>query len=61
MFERAAAKLGISAIIERGDASTGRSQACYVSARDGAKVHLIFEQGEVDFTYYMFVGGPAWD
>ncbi len=38
-----------------------RQQACYVSAQDGTKVHLIFERGEVDFTYYLFVDGPDWD
>jgi len=32
MFIKAAARLGASTIIERGDASTGRQQACYVSA-----------------------------
>ena len=61
MFSQAAAKLGAATIIERGDASTGRQQACYVSAQDGTKVHLIFERGEVDFTYYLFVDGPDWD
>ena len=61
MFSQAAAKLRAATIIERGDASTGRQQACYVSAQDGTKVHLIFERGEVDFTYYLFVDGPDWD
>ncbi len=60
MFTQAARKLGPAAIIERGDASTGRQQACYVSAQDGPKVRLIFEQGEVDYTYYLFVDGPEW-
>jgi hypothetical protein len=60
MFTQAAAKLGPATIIERGDASTGRGQACYVSTEDGPKVHLIFEQGEVDYTYYLFADGPDW-
>jgi hypothetical protein len=60
MFVRAAAKLGKVGIVDRGDASTGRSQACYVSSQDGEKVHLIFEQGEVDYGFYLFVGGADW-
>lgn len=60
LFERAAAKLGSANIVQRGDASSGRSQACYVSVGDTDKVHLIFEEGEVSFTFYLFVGGLAW-
>ena len=60
MFSKAAAQLGASTIIERGDASTGRHQACYVSAGDKQQVHLIFEQGEVDWTFYVFSGGHVW-
>ena len=61
VFSQAAAKLGKATIVERGDASTGRRQACYVSARDGSNVHLIFEQSEVSLTYYLFVDGANWD
>jgi hypothetical protein len=61
VFSQAAAKLGNATIAERGDAATGRRQACYVSARDGSNVHLIFEQGEVSLTYYLFVDGANWD
>jgi hypothetical protein len=60
MFSKAAAQLGTSTIIERGDASTGRHQACYVSSGDKQQVHLIFEQGEVEWTFYVFSGGRAW-
>lgn len=60
MFERAAAKLGKTTIVERGDASTGRKQVCYVSPGSQDRVHLIFEQGEVDYTFYLFVDGPDW-
>jgi hypothetical protein len=60
MFERAAEKLGKAAIVDRGDASSGRSQACYVSDGDEGKVHLIFEQGEVEFGFYLFANGPDW-
>ena len=60
MFSKAAARLGAATTIERGDASTGRRQACYVSPGD-RQVHLIFEQGEVDFTFYLFADGPVWE
>lgn len=61
MFSRAAAKLGKATIVERGDASTGRRQACYVSSGGQDKVHLVFEQGELDYTFYLFADGPAWE
>lgn len=60
MFGHAAAKLGEATDIERGDASTGRHQVCYVSAQGSEKVYLIFERGEVDFNFYLFTGGPSW-
>jgi hypothetical protein len=61
MFSRAAAKLGKAAVIERGDASTGREQVCYASPGGGGKVYLIFEKGEVGYTFYLFADGPAWE
>jgi hypothetical protein len=61
MFSRAAAKLGKAATIERGDASTGRRQVCYSSPGIQDKVHLIFERGEVEYTFYLFSGGPNWE
>ena len=61
MFSRAAAKLGKATAIERGDASTGRRQACYASPGTQDKVHLIFEQGEVEYVFYLFADGPAWE
>jgi hypothetical protein len=61
MFSRAAAKLGKATAIERGDASTGRRQVCYASSGTQDKVHLVFEQGEVEYTFYLFADGPAWE
>lgn len=61
MFDRAAARLGRAKIVERGDASTGRRQACYMSLGGQEKAHLIFEQGEVDYTFYLFADGPLWE
>jgi hypothetical protein len=61
MFSKAKERLGVAATIQRGDASSGRIQACYVSPPTEEQVHLIFEQGEVDFGFYLFEGGPSWD
>jgi len=60
MFSQANERLGTAATIQRGDASSGRTQACYVSSPNEEQTHLIFEQGEVDFGFYLFAGGPAW-
>jgi hypothetical protein len=59
-FAKAKAKLGAAAEIQRGDASEWRNQLCYVSPEAGEKVHLIFEQGEVDYSYFLFAGGRDW-
>jgi hypothetical protein len=60
MFSQAAAKIGKPALVERGDAATGREQACYVSTQGARRIYLIFEQGEVTFGFYLFEDGPAW-
>jgi len=54
------AKVGKAKRLERGDASSGREQVCYVPADDQTKIHLIFEFGEVESTFYLFVGGSDW-
>lgn len=59
-FGQAATKLGKAKEVERGDASTGRHQVCYQSAAGFEKVHLIFEFGEVEGTFYLFAGGQDW-
>ena len=59
-FEKAAAKLGKAETVQRGDASTGREQVCYVSARAGRRVHLVFEFAELESTFYLFAGGAGW-
>jgi len=61
MFSQAAARIGKPALVERGDAATGREQACYVSAQGAQRIYLIFEQGEVTFSFYLFEDGPAWN
>lgn len=61
MFSRAVARLGEATIVERGDASTGRRQVCYVSPGAQSKVHLVLEQGEVEYGFYLFSGGPTWE
>jgi hypothetical protein len=61
MFTMADAKFGKTSLISRGDASTGRNQSCYVSENDGGEIHLVFEQTEFGFAFYLFEDGPAWD
>lgn len=58
-FEAIMARLGRAPEIERGDASTGRSQLCYASATNSA-VHVVFEFGEDESVFYLFSGGPSW-
>jgi len=59
-FKRLAARLGKAPVVERGDASTGRHQVCYVSAEDSRRVHLIFEFGEDESVFYLFSDGADW-
>src|SRR5579863_607028 len=61
MFRQARSMLGEATLIERGDAATGRQQTCYVSGENGDRVHLVFESGEVDFTFYLFANGANWN
>jgi hypothetical protein len=57
---QAIAKLGPATPVERGDASTGRTQLCYVSEANASNVHLIFEEGEVEGSFYLFEDGAHW-
>ncbi len=59
-FEQATKKLGRTTVVERGDAAGGREQACYVSSDGGKRVYLIFEQGEILSSFYLFSDGKAW-
>ena len=60
-FDKVAAKLGKATVVERGDASYSRSQACYVSGSGSERIHLIFESGEgMSSTVYIFSGVPDW-
>jgi len=60
-FESVAAKLGAARLVERGDASSGREQACYVSDGNSKKVFLIFEGAEgEEGAFYLFTGGQDW-
>jgi hypothetical protein len=61
LFRRAVGKLGRATPVERGDASTGRRQLCYVSIGEATKTYLIFESGEVNGSFYLFSAGPAWN
>jgi hypothetical protein len=57
-FSKILTKLGKVTEVSRGDASTGRRQFCYASVDN--KLHLIFEKGELDYSFYLFSGGPTW-
>jgi hypothetical protein len=59
-FDDVTRELGRTAHISRGDASTGREQACYRSANEGAPVYLIFEFGEDQSSFYLFADGGPW-
>jgi hypothetical protein len=59
-FQSVQKKLGHADIVERGDASTGREQICYVSEQN-PDTHLIFEKGELNVVFYMIAGGKHWD
>lgn len=52
-------EFGKAVQIDRGDASTGRHQLCYVSP--SKDVHLIFEWGEVESVAYLFDATKSWD
>jgi hypothetical protein len=59
-FTELAGKLGQARVVERGDGAAGRSQLCYESAGDSGAVHLIFEHGEINYSFYLFAGGANW-
>ena len=59
-FSKAATELGKASVIDRGDASAGRSQICYSSEHHDPRIHLIFESGEVSRAFYLFQDGPDW-
>jgi hypothetical protein len=61
LFRSAVRKLGRATTVERGDASTGRDQLCYVSIGELTKTYLIFETGEVNDSFYLFSAGPEWN
>jgi hypothetical protein len=60
-FEEIAAKLGKTQSLQRGDASSGREQVCYVSANSRKTVHVIFEFGEAESVFYLITGGKDWN
>lgn len=54
-------KLGAATTVQRGDAATSRAQMCYACEPDRGDVHLVFEEGEVSKSYYLFEDGPHWN
>jgi hypothetical protein len=60
MLSHAESKLGKATVVQRGDASTGRQQVCYSSPGTPQQVHLIFEEEEVGYAFYLFTDGRTW-
>jgi hypothetical protein len=58
-FAEIRSKFGEATEVERGDAASGRNQICYLSPSGG--VHLIYELGEVDAVFYLFMNGAKWN
>ncbi|HKW62602.1 MAG TPA: hypothetical protein VJN89_08670 [Candidatus Acidoferrum sp.] len=62
LLTKVAGKLGKAQIIQRGDASSGRTQVCYTSVQEHpSRIHLVFETGEVSDSFYLFADGPDWN
>ncbi len=59
-FRSITRKFGRAIAAARGDARTGRQQICYVSDRT-PRVHLIFEEGELNLGFYLFEEGQSWN
>lgn len=61
-FEKVQSTLGKATVVERGDASSGREQICYVSEGGSNKTYLIFEGSEGEQgTFYLFDSGADWN
>jgi len=60
LLEQAAAEFGASTTVYRGDAAFGRSQVCYVSSEGPPPAYLVFEKGEVNYTFYFFRSAGTW-
>ncbi len=60
-FKDIAMKMGKAPIAERGDASTGREQVCYVASEAPSNVYLIFEFGADESIFYLFTDGKVWN
>jgi len=53
-------ELGKTPSVQRGDASTWREQACYMSLSAEHPTYLIFERGEVNASFYLFSETVPW-
>lgn len=60
-FAEVEKRLGNVSTVGRGDASTSREQACYMSPLAEHPTYLIFEQGEVALSFYLFSVTTPWD
>lgn len=53
-------RLGKTPVVNRGDASTGRAQACYLSSSK-PPTFLVAEEGEVNYAFYLFNDAAPWN
>ncbi len=60
MYNRIMAKLGRATVVARGDAHYSRAQVSYVSTKNKDNVYLVFEEGEMDTSFYVFTGERSW-
>jgi hypothetical protein len=60
-FEEIEKRLGNSTTVERGDAGSAREQVCYMSSTTVKPAYLIFEQGEVSSSFYLFSEDRSWN
>lgn len=60
-FAKVYGKLGKTPSVQRGDASTWREQACYMSPAPRRPMYLIFEHGEVNASFYLFSETIPWN
>jgi len=59
-FRSVKGKFGRAVSATRGAASSGRYQVCYVS-QDKPSVRMIFEESELNLTFYLFEEGQSWN
>jgi hypothetical protein len=60
-LQKIVSKLGQATIVERGDGAASRSQICYASSLESGNTLLVFEQGEINSSFYLFADSVNWN